>query len=80
MSSAHALKYLISPTLPATYMQLLFIWLPRLGWIEEPLVNGLYQTARLPWNLEYIWHKIPKLKSFSSRLAVVFAQSIEAMC
>ena len=34
----------------------------------------------LPSNLWYKAHKITKLKCFSSRLAVVFAQSIEAMC
>ena len=28
-------------------------------------------------NLLYKWHQIPKLKCFSSRLAVVFAQSLE---
>ena len=31
-------------------------------------------------NLKYKLHQIPKPKCFSSRLAVVFAQSIEATC
>ena len=31
-------------------------------------------------NLQYMLHQIPKLKCFSSHLAVIFAQSIEAMC
>ena len=34
----------------------------------------------LPSNLLYRLHQIPKLNNFSSRLAVVFAQAIEARC
>ena len=34
----------------------------------------------IPSNLQYKEHQTPKLKCFSSRLAVVFAQSIEATC
>ena len=35
---------------------------------------------KLPWNLKYKPHQIPKLKCFSSHLAVVFDQSIETSC
>ena len=34
----------------------------------------------LPQNLQYKSHQIPKLKCFSYRLAVVFAQYIEVKC
>ena len=34
----------------------------------------------LPWNLRYKANQIPKLKCFSSRVAVEFHQSIAAMC
>ena len=34
----------------------------------------------LPSSLKYKLHQIPKLKCFSFRLAVVFAQSVEARC
>ena len=34
----------------------------------------------LRWNLYYKAYQIPRLRRFSSRLAVVFAQSIEARC
>ena len=34
----------------------------------------------IPWNLLYKAHQISKVISFSSRLEVVFAQSIEARC
>ena len=37
-------------------------------------------TNVIPSNLWYSACQIPKLKCFSSRLAVVFAQSIEAVC
>ena len=36
-------------------------------------------NINLPWNLYYKTHQISKLKCFSSRIAFVFAQSIEAM-
>ena len=35
---------------------------------------------KVPSNLKYKTHQITKLKYFSSRFAVVFAQSIEARC
>ena len=38
------------------------------------------ETFDIPSNLWYQTHQIPELKCFSSRLAVVFAQSIEARC
>ena len=36
--------------------------------------------ALVQWNVHYKPHQIPKLERFSSRLAIVFALSIEAMC
>ena len=41
---------------------------------------GLCLYCVIPSNLLYKSHQIPKLKCFSSRLAVVFVQSIEARC
>ena len=35
---------------------------------------------KLPSNVEYKMHQIPKLKYFSSRLAIAFAQSIDTSC
>ena len=55
---------------------------PKKGIFSEYYFKGIL----LNWNLKYIYlpgissHQIPKLKCFSSRLAVVFAQSIEARC
>ena len=39
-----------------------------------------YCNNGMPQNLQYKLHQIPELKCFSCRLAVVFAQSIEARC
>ena len=52
-----------------------------LRWVTKGL-STLHQTSVLwiPSNLWYKLHQIPKLKCFSSHLAVVFAQSIEATC
>ena len=49
-------------------------------WKERSLYLNMYCTRQLPSNIWYKLHQIPKLKCFSSRLAVVFAQSIEARC
>ena len=39
-----------------------------------------WTSADLSSNLKYKPHQIPKLKCFSSRFVVVFAQSIETRC
>ena len=42
--------------------------------------NPLGEALELPSNLQYKAHPIPKHKCLSSRLEVVFSQSIEARC
>ena len=60
-------------------------------WQESPLSGQKYVTwlatltsvkyhHDIPPNLYYKQDQIPKLKGFSSRLAVVFAQTIEVKC
>ena len=61
-------------------------WVP--GFASKAVSNGLWNNFILwiivshdiPSDLKYKAHEIYKLKCVSSRLAVVFAQSIEARC
>ena len=48
----------------------------------ESRINGDTSTTKqnMPQNIKYKWHHITKFKWFSSRLAVVRAQSIDARC
>ena len=49
--------------------------------VESPIcIWWLYSLPELPYNIQYKPHHIPKFKCFSSRLAVVFGQSIDAKC
>ena len=42
--------------------------------------SSMQPTCRIPSNLQYKPHQIPKLKCFSSRLVVVYAQTIDTRC
>ena len=49
------------------------------GWrIISTVSTSDWKKKQIPSNLQYKVHQIPKLKWFSSRLAVAFAQSTEA--
>ena len=55
------------------------------GWFEwQDLINLWQESINIVfivlWNIQFKVHQIWKLKSLSSCLAVVFAQSIEARC
>ena len=50
-----------------------------MGYVALVTTSGT-TILNLSSNLLYKLHQIPKLKCFSFRLAVVFAQSIEASC
>ena len=48
--------------------------------LQHNRMHCMVRFRNIPSNLQYKTHQTPRLKCFSSRVAVVFAQSIEARC
>ena len=74
---------MVPPTKPANWQSVLSGWGDSINISAEATPEATpeaYKRKRLPQNLLYKSHPIRKLKCLSSRLAVVFAQSIEARC
>ena len=81
------LKFFYPGSLLETGHDILFFWVARMVMMGIQLMGDLpFKEVRkeifrsLPSNLQYKLHQIRKIKCFLSRLALVFALSIEARC